>query len=85
MSDLRNTLEEILSLCNTARTYSRRTQHIHEVAMYGLGMTAPQRHARHVAVMTRIGDVPLLDIFLNRAVRRQQKQDARATAELAAA
>ena len=74
MSDLRDALEDILHLCHTSRAYTRRTQQIHEVAMRGLGMTAGQRMARHVAILERIGGDPLKDAFLEREAKRQTKQ-----------
>ncbi|MCG2586536.1 hypothetical protein [Massilia sp. TS11] len=72
MSDHREALEQILVLCNQSRTYTRRIQAIHEVAMYALGLTQSQRKARHVNVFERIGDKPGRDAFLLRQERRLQ-------------
>lgn len=78
MSDLRDTLDHILRLCNSSRTYSRRTQEIHEVTMKGLGMTAGQREARHVAILTRIGGDPLAQAYRERAAKRRENDEKRA-------
>lgn len=73
MSDLRETLDHILRLCAASRTYTRRTQQIHDVAMQGLGMTAGQRQGRHMAVFDRIGDDPAKQAYIEREARRQAK------------
>ena len=81
MSDHRDALEDILHLCNTSRTYTRRTQQIHEVAMRALGMTAGQRRDRHVAIMERIGGDgdPAKAVYLAREVRREARWQAKPT------
>ncbi len=76
MSDLRDSLDRILILCNTSRTYTRRTQQIHEVAMIGLGMTEGQRVARHTAIYKRVGDGLSTEAFLRREARRAAKEAA---------
>ena len=73
MSDLRDALDQILIICNGSRTYPRRTQTIHEVAMRALGLTAGQRTARHMAVFERIGDAPGKQAFLVREAKREAK------------
>jgi hypothetical protein len=80
MSDLRDTLDQILTLCAQSRTYSRRTQQIHEVAMRGLGLTANQREARHLEILGRVGGNPRKDAFLERKAKREAKARARAAA-----
>jgi len=85
MNDLRNTLDQILTLCAQSRTYSRRTQQIHEVAMRGLGLTANQREARHLAILGRIGGNPHKEAFLERKAKREAKEAARAAASSAVA
>lgn len=84
MSDLRNTLEHILHLCNQSRTYSRRTQLIHEAAMKGLGLTVNQRHQRHMAIFERIGDNPAMQAYQAREAKRQAKEAARTAQEVQA-
>lgn len=74
MSDLREALDQILVLCNTSRTYTRRTQAIHEVAMRGLGMTAGQRQERHEAICERTSATP----YQQREAKRQAKREAEA-------
>lgn len=73
MSDLREALEDIMSLCKSARQYTRRTQQIHEVAMRALGLTATQREYRHVEIFTRLGDIPAKTRFLEREAKRREK------------
>lgn len=85
MSDLRNTLDQILTLCAQSRTYTRRTQQIHEVAMRGLGLTANQREARHLEILGRIGGNPHKQAFLERKAKREAKEVACATAHEAVA
>lgn len=80
MSDLREALDHILRLCNESRTYTRRTQTIHEVAMHGLGMTKYQRQERHMAVMRRIGGDALVTAYRERCAKRQAKLDAKLAA-----
>lgn len=77
MSDLREALDHILRLCNQSRTYTRRTQTIHEVAMQGLGMTKNQRQERHLAIMRRIGGDALVAAYRERCAKRQAKLDAK--------
>lgn len=78
MSDLREALDQILILCNQSRTYTRRTQSIHEVAMRGLGMTAGQRQERHLAILGRTGGNPAQEDYLARQAKRRAKADAKA-------
>lgn len=80
MSDLRQALDDICRLCNESRTYTRRTQVIHEVAMKGLGMTGGQRRARHIAVFERTGDHPGLRAYNERAEKRRLKREQGETA-----
>ncbi len=54
----REALEQIMRICNSARTYTRRTQQIHEVAMYAIGLTANQRTERHIRIMDRSMENP---------------------------
>lgn len=77
MSELREALDHILVLCNESRTYTRRTQTIHEVAMQGLGMTKNQRQERHMAVMRRIGGDALVAAYRERCAKRAAKIDAK--------
>lgn len=79
MSDHREALENIMRLCAEARTYTRRTQLINNVAMKALGMTANQRHEVHVRIMDRIGDEPIKRAYL----QRKAKADAKMAAYLA--
>lgn len=76
MSDFRDALERILTLCNTSSKYSRRTQQIHETSMYALGLTESQRTARHIAVFDRIGDNPAKASFQQRQARREARAAA---------
>jgi len=62
-----------MQMCATSRTYTRRIQNINEVAMVALGMTANQRHARHMQILDRIGDEPFKAAFLARKQRREEK------------
>ncbi len=73
MSEHRAALENIMRLCADARTYTRRTQLINNVAMKALGMTASQRHQVHLEIMDRVGDEPLKKAYLD----RKAKQDAK--------
>lgn len=84
MSDLREALDHILRLCNESRTYTRRTQAIHEVAMQGLGLTANQRQERHMAILGRTGGNPAQEAYLARKEKRQAKLDAKLAARDAA-
>jgi len=77
MSDLREALDHILVLCNQSRTYSRRTQTIHEVAMQGLGMTKNQRQERHMAIMRDIGGDAAVAAYRDRCAKRAAKAEAR--------
>lgn len=80
MSELREALDHILRLCNGSRTYTRRTQNIHEVAMQGLGMTKNQRQERHIAVMLRTGGQFEVDSYLERCAKREAKRQAKLAA-----
>ncbi|MRW88820.1 hypothetical protein GJ699_02345 [Duganella sp. FT80W] len=73
MSDHRDALADIMRLCATSRTYTRRVQNINEVAMVALGMTANQRHAQHLEILDRIGDQPFKDAYMKRKARREEK------------
>lgn len=77
MSDLREALDHILRLCNESRTYTRRTQTIHEVAMQGLGLTANQRKARHMAILGRTGGNPAQEAYLARIKKRRLQNEAK--------
>lgn len=68
----RDALEFIIRACNQSSQYTRRTQTIHEAAMFGLGMTQPQRNRRHEAIFARIGDNPGRDAFLKRQAKRDE-------------
>lgn len=68
----RDALEFIMKVCNHSSQYTRRTQTIHEAAMFGLGMTQPQRNRRHQAIFERIGDNPGRDAFLKRQAKRDE-------------
>lgn len=84
MSEHREALSKIMEICAFASTYTRRTQQIHEVAMIALGLTANQRHARHVATLERIGNKPLTDAYLLRAERRAERLAQLAESEVPA-
>lgn len=56
ISDKTEALEKILILCNNSRSYTRRTQEIHEIAMQGLGMTKSQRDVRHDRIYARAAE-----------------------------
>jgi hypothetical protein len=43
----RDGLERVMQLCMGSSQYTRRTSHIHEVAMQAMGLTKSQRDARH--------------------------------------
>lgn len=73
MSDHRKALDDIVRLCSTSRTYTRRIQNINEVAMVALGMTANQRHAQHMEVIDRIGDEPVKAAYMARKLRREER------------
>ena len=73
MNDHREALEQIMRICATSRTYTRRTQQINDVAMYAVGMTAAQRQARHVEIMERVGGKPLAADYLERKAKRVAK------------
>jgi hypothetical protein len=77
VNDLRETLGHILRLRNDSRTYTRRTQQIHDVAMRGLGMTAGQRESRHMAIFERTCDHPAKQAYIEREARREAKLLAR--------
>jgi hypothetical protein len=85
MSTHREALEEIMDLCARSRTYTRRTMLINETAMKALGMTANQRHAKHMAILHRIGDVPAKEAYLQREAKRQAKAAVQASTVLHAA
>lgn len=72
----REALEKIATICRQSEMYSRRTQHIHEVAMRSLGLTANQRMAEHMAVFDVAGDEVQRRKFLERAAARQRRLDA---------
>lgn len=73
MSEHRKALEDIMHICASGRTYTRRQQAIHDVAMKALGMTHNQRHERHLAVFDRIGEDPIRDAYLARRAKREAK------------
>lgn len=77
MSDHRNALEHIMHLCAESRTYTRRDQTINEVAMQALGMTQNQRQQVHVTIMNRIGGQPIVDAYLARCKKRNDKRAAK--------
>lgn len=77
MSDHRAALEHIMRICADSRTYTRRTQHINDVAMYALGMTAAQRQARHAEIIERVGGKPLATAYLDRCAKRAAKLEAK--------
>lgn len=79
MSDLREALDDILRLCHQSRTYTRRVQTIHEVAMQALGMTAGQREARHVAILQRTAGDPGVRAYREREEKRRLKQQEKET------
>lgn len=82
MSDHREALEEIMRVCSTSRTYTRRTQQINEVAMHALGMTSGQRKARHIEIMQRVGGQPIVDAYLARCAKRKAQSEAREARKL---
>lgn len=84
MSDHREALEEIMRVCATSRTYTRRTQQINEVAMHALGMTSGQRKARHIEIMQRVGGQPIVDAYLARCAKRNAKNQEREDRKLEA-
>lgn len=71
--DLRKALDDIVVICNQSRTYTRRIQLIHEIAMRALGMTAGQREQRHIAVFDRLGDAPAKSAFEQREDKRRAR------------
>lgn len=73
MSDHRKALADIVRMCSTSRTYTRRIQNINEVAMVALGMTANQRHAQHMEIIDRIGDDPVKTAYMARKQRREER------------
>lgn len=73
MSEHREALEKIMRICADSRTYTRRTQGINDEAMRALGMTANQRHAKHMEIMDRVGDQPCKDAYLARRAKAQAK------------
>jgi len=81
-SDLREALDKILSICNHSRTYTRRVQTIHEVAMKALGLTASQREARHIAIFERTGADPEKQRFLAREAKRKAREAERNAEQL---
>ena len=74
MSEHREALEHIMRLCGESRTYTRRTQTIHEVAMMALGMTKNQRQERHIAIMQRTGGDVLVARYRERCAKRAAKK-----------
>lgn len=77
MSALRDALDQILIECNGSRTYTRRIQHIHEIAMHALGVTLSQRTARHEAIFERVGDDPGLKAYQERMAKRAARIEDR--------
>jgi hypothetical protein len=76
MSDHRKALSDIMNLCATGRTYTRRMQAINNIAMKALGLTAGQRHEAHLAIMDRVGDEPIKDAYLKRRAKFDAKMAA---------
>ncbi len=74
MSEHRDALDKILIICNGSRTYTRRVQQVHEVAMRALGLTAGQREGRHTAIFQRIGDEAGKQAYLTREAKRETKR-----------
>lgn len=72
----RDALEKIASICRQSDTYSRRTQHIHEVAMRSMGLTANQRMSEHMAVFDKTNEDVQRMRFMERAAARQRRLDA---------
>lgn len=72
----REALEEIAKACTQSRTYTRRTQYIHEVAMKALGMTAGQRMQRHMAVFDKTKEEEARERFMQRAAKQARRDDA---------
>lgn len=85
MSTHRDALQEIMDLCARSRTYTRRTMLINETAMKALGMTANQRHAKHIAILDRIGDADTKAAYLQREAKRQVKAAQQVPADLRSA
>jgi len=82
MSTHRDALEEIMDLCARSRTYTRRTMLINETAMKAIGMTANQRHAKHMAILDRVGDADAKAAYLQREAKRQAKAAQQAPTDL---
>lgn len=76
MSDHRQALSDIMNLCATGRTYTRRMQLINNIAMVAVGLTANQRHEAHMAIMDRVGDQPIKDAYLARRAKFDAKMAA---------
>jgi hypothetical protein len=69
----REALEKVASICRESETYTRRTQHIHEVAMRALGMTLEQRMAHHMDVFDRTKEDAERIHFLAAAAARHRR------------
>jgi hypothetical protein len=71
-------LVQILTFCAQSTTYTRRIQLIHEAAMRGLGMTASQRHARHMENLTRTKQIgPDHDARMAKRIAEQMQTNQR--------
>ncbi len=73
MSEHRKALEDIMRQCADARTYTRRTQVINNIAMRALGMTGNQRHEVHMEILDRIGEEPVKQAYLARRSKSEKK------------
>lgn len=49
----REALQQIMRICYESSEYSRRVQHIHDVAMTAIGLTKSQRDERHIKAAMR--------------------------------
>lgn len=76
MRDHREALLKIIKSCSESRTYSRRLQHINEVAMHAIGMTGPQRRAAHLEIQARVS-ASVAAFTSEQAFNKRQEKRAR--------
>ncbi len=70
MHDHRAALIQIMEICGLSQSYTRRTQHINDVAMRALGMTSNQRCAVHGEIIKRTAGTDAYAGYLARCAKR---------------
>lgn len=70
MHDHRAALIKIMEICGLSTSYTRRIQHVNDVAMRALGMTANQRCAVHGEIIQRTAGSDAYAGYLARCAKR---------------